>query len=95
MGTQYKLHYADFPNARVARLEFPRVLVAPALDDYLFIRVELDGVASLRVHVAEETAFPSGEREISHWGGHTDIDADVACGSFVPEPARRRSTGGE
>ena len=80
---------------RGRRLELARVLVSPALDHDFLVRVELDGVASLRVHVAEETAFPSGEREIGHWRGYTDIDADIACRGFVPELARRRAAGSE
>ena len=72
--------------------ELPRMLVSPALDDNLFIRVKLDGVASLSVHVAEETVFPSTEWKIRHWRGNTDIDADIACWRFVPESACRRPT---
>ena len=71
-------------------LELAGVLLSPAFDDDFFVGVELDGVASLRVHVAEEAAFPSGEGEISHGRGYADIDADVACGGLVTESARRR-----
>jgi hypothetical protein len=52
------------------------VLVSPALDDDFLIRVKLDGVTSLALHVAEETVFPSTEWDIGHWRGHTDIDAN-------------------
>jgi hypothetical protein len=58
------------------RSELPRVLVSPALDDDLLIRVKLDRVASLCGHVAEETVFPSTEWEIGRWRGYTDIDAN-------------------
>ena len=39
--------------------EFAGPLFGPALNDYFFISEEFDGVASLRVHNAEEAAFPS------------------------------------
>jgi hypothetical protein len=52
------------------------VLVWPGLDHDLLVRVKLDGVTSLSMHVAEETVFPSTEREIGHWRGNTDIDAN-------------------
>src|SRR4029077_19618365 len=80
---------------RGARLELTCVLVSPSFDDNFFIGIKLDGVATLRVHVAEETAFPSSEGEICHWRRDADIDADVACGRLVPEPARCRTAGGE
>ena len=71
------------------------MLVYPSLDDDLFIRVKLYGVASLSMQVAEETVLPSSEREIGHGRGYSDIDADVACRGFVPESARRRPAGCE
>ncbi len=71
------------------------MLIAPALDDYFFVGVELDGVATLRVHVAEEAALPAGEGEVSHGGSYADVNADVACGRFVAEAARGRSAGSE
>src|SRR5882762_934896 len=77
------------------RSELPRVLVHPALDDDFLIRVKLHGVASLSMHVAEEAVFPSAEWKIRHRRGHADIDADVACGRFVPESARRCAAGCE
>src|SRR5580704_14884351 len=80
---------------RCDRLELPRVLLSPALDDYFFVGVELDGVASLGVHIAEETSFPSGEGEVGHRGGYAYVDADVACGGLVTESARGRSAGSE
>src|SRR5579872_5386412 len=77
------------------RLEFAGVLFSPAFDDDLFVRVELDGVATLRVHVTEETAFPSGEGEIGHGRGDADIDANVACGGLVTKPASCRTARSE
>src|SRR6478672_6686381 len=81
--------------AALARLEFARVLFDPAFDHHFFIGVELDGVASLGVHVAKEAAFPSGEREVSHGRGYTDVDADVSGRSFVAKTARGGSARGE
>ncbi len=76
-------------------LEFARPLAGPAFDDDFFVGEELDGVAALRVHDAEEAAFPSGEREVGHGRGDADVDADVAGGDGVAELARGRSGGGE
>src|ERR1700675_4226921 len=67
----------------------------PASDNYFFIGVELDRIAALAVEVAEETVFPSAEGEVGHGRGDSDVDADVAGGSFVAEAARGRSAGGE
>src|SRR6202043_900312 len=60
-------------RSRSRRLELARVLVSPAFDDDLLISVELDGVASLRVHVTEETAFPSREGKVRHGRSYADI----------------------
>src|SRR5664279_599875 len=69
--------------------------LSPAFDDDLLFCVELDGVASLGVQVAEEAGFPSAEGEISDWSGHADVDADVARRSLVLEAASGGSVGGE
>ena len=41
------------------------MLFSPTFNHDLLIRVKLNGITPLRVHVAEETAFPSGEGEIA------------------------------
>src|SRR5437879_12079270 len=76
-------------------LEFAAVFFGPALDYYLFVGVELDGVAALAVEIAEEAIFPSAEGEVGHGRGYADVDADVAGGSFVAEAACGRTAGGE
>src|SRR5579863_9282644 len=83
------------PRKLCRLLKFSRMLVAPAFDDHFFVGIELDGVASLCVHVAEETAFPAGEGEIGHGGGYADVDADVSCRGFVAETAGGRAAGSE
>ena len=64
------------------------MFLSPALDDDFLIRVKLDRVAPLSVHVAEEAVVPAAEGEIGHGRGHADVDADVSCGSFVAELPR-------
>src|SRR6478736_7149934 len=67
------------------------MLFGPAFDyDFLF-GVELDRVAALAVHDAEKAVFPAAEREVRHWGGYSNIDADVSRWRFVAEAARGRS----
>jgi hypothetical protein len=58
--------------------ELARALPCPALEYDFFIRVELDCVAALSVHNAEEAIFPAAERKVSHWSSDTNIDSDVA-----------------
>lgn len=50
----------------------------PSLHNDLFVRIEVDGIVSLCVKVAEETVFPSAKRGVCHRSGDTDIDPDVA-----------------
>src|SRR3954466_15632381 len=69
-------------------LELARPLFGPALDDDFLFCVELDRVASLAVQDAEEAVFPSAEREVRHWGGDSDVHADISGRSFVAELAR-------
>src|SRR5258708_6848692 len=76
-------------------LEFRAVLFSPAFDYDFFVGVELDGVAALAVEIAEEAVLPSAKGEVRHGRGDSDVDADVAGGSFVAEAARGRSAGGE
>src|SRR5271165_4667007 len=67
----------------------------PALDNHLLFCIELDGVATLRVQIAEETRLPSAEGEISDWCRNAYVDADVACGSCVLETTGGSSVGGK
>ena len=78
-----------------AVLELPCPLPGPALDHDLFLRKEFHCVHALSVHVAEERILPSAKWEERHRCGDTDIDPDVSRLRFVPELARRRSTGCE
>src|SRR5580698_10071369 len=75
--------------------EFARPLGGPAFHDDLLVGKELDGIAALSVHNAEETAFPATEGEVGHGRGHADVDTDVACGDEVAKLAGRGAAGGE
>src|SRR6201988_5088805 len=75
--------------------EFAGLLTRPALDHNFGFGEKFYGVASLAVKNAEEAFLPSAEREISHRGGDADINADIACRSFVAELPRRRAARGE
>jgi len=76
-------------------LKFAGFLARPALDYDFGFGEEFDGVASLAVEDAEETFFPSAEREIGHGGGDADVDADISSGGFVAELAGGGAAGGE
>src|SRR6266849_10373040 len=66
-------------------LKLARPFSRPALDYNLFFCVELYGVTSLGMHVAEEAFFPSREREEGHWRGHANVDADIPRLRFITE----------
>src|SRR5271157_4950499 len=70
--------------------ELARVLLRPALDHNFLLGVELDRVASLSVHDAEEAVFPSAERKVCHGRGHANVNSDIPRGSFIAEAPRRR-----
>src|SRR3984885_9163112 len=76
-------------------LEFPRVLLGPAFNHNLFVGIELDGIATLPVQIAEEAVFPSAEWKIGHGRGNSDVNPDIARGRFVAKAARGRSAGSE
>src|SRR5882672_10468390 len=76
-------------------LELAAVFFRPALYHYFFLSIELDGVAALAVHDAEETVFPAAEGEISHGSGHTDVDTDVPGRGLVAEAAGGGAAGSE
>ena len=57
--------------------EFARPLGGPALYDDLFIGKEFDRIAALRVHDAEEAAFPAAEGEIAHRRRNAHVHANV------------------
>ena len=69
-------------------LELAAVLLCPALDNNFLVRVELDGVSSLPVQVAEKTILPSAERKIGHGRRNTNVDPDIPCRSLVTELPR-------
>src|ERR1700691_1993392 len=75
--------------------ELSAVLFGPAFNYYLLVCIELDGVAALAVEIAEEAVLPSTEGEVGHGRGDSDVDTDVAGGSFVTEAARGRSARGK
>src|SRR5947199_1465067 len=76
-------------------LELPAVLLDPAFDDDLLVGIELDGIVALRVQRAEKAFLPAAERKIRHWGGDTDVDADVSRRCLVAEFARGSAAGGK
>src|ERR1700738_4297643 len=76
-------------------LELAAVLFGPAFDDNFLVGIELDGVAALPVEIAEETVFPSTEREVSHRRGDANVDADISRGCLIAEAARSRTARGE
>src|SRR3974390_145726 len=69
--------------------------LGPALDDYLFFGIELDGVAPLGVKISEETGLPAAEREVGDRSSDANVDADVARRGFVFEAARGGAVGGK
>jgi len=75
----------------VRSLELAAVLLGPAFDYDFLVGVELDGVPALAMEIAEETVLPSAEGKVGHGRRDSDVDTDVAGGSFVAEAARRRS----
>src|SRR5580700_4052564 len=72
----------------VRSLELAAVLFGPAFDYDFLVGVELDGVPALAMEIAEEAVLPSAEGEVGHGRGNSDVDTDVAGGSFVAEAAR-------
>src|ERR1700722_3569941 len=76
-------------------LELPAPGRRPALDDDLLFGIEIDGIAALRVQIAEEAVLPAGEREIRHRRGDADVDPDVAGTNLVAELARGGAAGRE
>src|SRR5208282_3429984 len=75
--------------------ELARLLLRPALDDNFFLGVELDRIPSLSMHDAEETVFPSAEREVCHGRRHANVNSNIARRSFIAEAARRRPARGK
>src|SRR5579883_1361617 len=75
-----------------ALLEFTRVLLGPAFDHDLLLGKELDRIAPLCVHDAEEAILPAAEREVGHGSSHADVNANISRRSFVAKTARRCST---
>src|SRR5437870_4976185 len=71
--------------------KFSRVFFRPALDHYFLVGVKLDGVAPLAVQHAKEAVFPPTEWKIGHRCGHSDIDSNIAGGSFVAKTSCRRT----
>src|SRR6185503_19770618 len=76
-------------------LEGPRPLGGPALDHDLLVGVELDGISSLSVKIAEEAALPSAEGEHRDRRRDAEVEAEVPHLRFVPELAGRSAAPGE
>ena len=75
--------------------ELPRPLAGPTLHNHFLIGKELDGVAPLCVHHAEETALPAGKGKVRHGCGHANVDPHVASGNGIAELTRRSAGGRE
>src|SRR3982751_5695404 len=86
------LSITQLPNFPITQslifLELARVLLGPALNHNFLVGVKLDGVPALTMEIAEKTVLPPAEREVGHGRGNSDVDADVAGGRLVAEPAR-------
>src|SRR5262245_7817272 len=67
----------------------------PPRHDDLLVGVELVGVPSLGLQVAEEAVPRAAERELRHGRGDADVDADHRRGRQACVLARRLAAGGE
>src|SRR5277367_4233375 len=63
--------------------KLPRMLRSPALHHNLLLGIELNRVATLSMHDAEEAVLPPAEREVSHRSGDSDVDANVPRRSLI------------
>src|SRR5690348_2534499 len=78
----------------VARfLELAAVLFCPALNNNFLIGIELNGVATLPMEVAEKAILPAAEGEICHRRGYADVNSDIAGGRLVAESPRGGTAG--
>src|SRR5207302_571280 len=75
--------------------EFSGFLARPALDHNLGFSEKFHGIASLAMKNAEKAFLPSAEREVGHGRGDTDVDADIAGGRLIAEPAGGGAAGGK
>jgi hypothetical protein len=66
-------------------LKLPCPFLGPTFDHNFLLREEFDRIHALSMHIAEERFFPTAEREERHRRCDTNIDADIACFSFVAE----------
>src|SRR6516225_2989735 len=80
---------------KTAWSELAGPLARPTFHNNFFVGEELDGVAALRVHHAEEAALPSREGKVGHRCRDADIDSDVARGDSVAKFARGGAGSGE
>ena len=71
------------------------MVFGPALDDYFFVCVKLNGVTALAMHVAKKAVFPAAEWEIRHGRRDADVDADISGRRFIAEPPRSRAASSE
>src|SRR6266851_493580 len=93
---QFFRRFRDTQNAcPPTTLELTRMLLRPPLHNHLLLGIKLHGIAALTMEHAEEAVFPAAEREVRHRSGNSDIDSDVPCRRFIPEPSGRRSAGGK
>src|SRR5687768_7323916 len=67
----------------------------PAADDDLLLGVEVDGIAAVRLRVAEERLLRAAEGEERHGRGDADVDTEHGRVDAVAVLARRLAAGGE
>ncbi len=63
-------------------------MIEPSLDHNRLVGEELEGVASLRVQVAEKRILRPREVEHRHRCGHADVDPQVAAARLILETSR-------
>src|ERR1043166_6990648 len=57
--------------------------LSPTLNNYFFLRVELNPVSSLGMQVAEEAGLPSTEWEVCNWRGNAHVNSYISGWRFI------------
>src|SRR5271170_499375 len=67
----------------------------PPLYHDLLLGIELNRIATLSMHDAEEAVLPPAKREVSHRSGDSDVDPNIPRRSLITEAPRRRAARGK